>query len=195
MDYALLKKDIDVLTNAQNPDMLAVDSTTGLTAKERLMVQRTWMELMKLGRSAVGVALFMEYFTKYPQYVKHFKAFRDIDLDVLRTHPRLKAHGTTVVNALDVVIDSLEDTDTVVALLEKIGRDHDRRGLSTPAFADFQSILMMLFEMFLKDSWTLAVQEAWRKALTVVMSTVLSSMNAAEQARTAKLPSGEQVAT
>ncbi|GAV08189.1 hypothetical protein RvY_17919-2 [Ramazzottius varieornatus] len=110
MDYGRLKADVDVLEKAENPAMQQVDPTTGLAVKERMLVQRTWKELMQLGRSNVGIELFHQYFTKYPQYVQHFKAFREVPSEKLKAHPRLKAHATTVVNAMDVIIDSLDDT-------------------------------------------------------------------------------------
>ncbi|GAV06342.1 hypothetical protein RvY_16351-2 [Ramazzottius varieornatus] len=96
MDQVTLKADLDALTTAQNVSMEEINPVTGLTTRERLLVQRSWQELLKLGRSTVGIEIFDRYFTMFPQYIQAFKKFRDIPVEKLKSHPRLKAHGTTV---------------------------------------------------------------------------------------------------
>lgn len=55
-------------------------------------------------------------------------------LDELAENKRFQAHSSSVVTALNNVIDSLNDTGLLVANLTALGERHGRRGLKEEHF-------------------------------------------------------------
>lgn len=69
----------------------------------------------------------------YPKYQEQF-SFRNVPLDQLADDKRLKRHAAGVFAALTSIIDSLENLEVLVALLEGIGDRHGRRHIEPAAF-------------------------------------------------------------
>ncbi|XP_055328693.1 globin-like [Paramacrobiotus metropolitanus] len=170
---------MEAVTNLERSTDPALDvksNITELTKRETLAVQQTWEEVLKLGTPTVGVALFDLFFSRNPNYVQFFKALRDVPAGQLKTHPRLKAHGTTVVQTLSGIIQTLDDPETTVLILQKTGRDHVRRKIHAEQFQELHRTVFVLLEQVLGPLWTPLVRESWDKALSVVMKVVLDSL-------------------
>jgi hemoglobin-like flavoprotein len=177
---------ISQLTNDTDPSLDVVDPTTTLTKRQVAIIQKTWEEVLKLGPSTVGIALYDLYFTRNPTYQNFFRAFRGVPLDQLKTHPRLKAHGTIAIQNLTGAIQTLDDPETAVLILKKTGRDHARREIQVEQFVELHKTLMILLASSLESMWTPLVSETWEKALTVVMTVVKGGMDEEEAAQKAQ---------
>ena len=65
---------------------------------------------------------------------KNFLDFAHVPLDELAENRRLKAHAITVMNAINGLIDNLDDPEVLTELLTKTGQNHARRKLQLSDF-------------------------------------------------------------
>jgi hypothetical protein len=78
--------------------------------------------------------LIFRLFERHPNIQKKFSGFDGKPLAVLAEDKRLKAHATTVMNAINSVVDSLGDPETLVEILKTTGKNHKRRGIEKTHF-------------------------------------------------------------
>lgn len=80
---------------------------------------------------------FYRLFETHPEYQRLFKAFADVPFEKLATNGRLLGHATSVMYALNSIIDNLEDPACLVELLHKIGSSHKTRNITPEHFQVF----------------------------------------------------------
>lgn len=84
-------------------------------------------------------------FTKFPQYLKFFPAFSDLDIDQLQEHKALKRHATRVIDTVTFVVDSIGDASKADKLNEAlIGlvKGHLKRNVGLPEFRSLGIVLI-----------------------------------------------------
>lgn len=74
------------------------------------------------------------FFTDYPIYQKSFKSFANVPFEELEGHKRFQAHAFTVMNAVDGMVQSLDDPEMLDEMLLKTGANHGRRKIEAIAF-------------------------------------------------------------
>ncbi|KZC04551.1 Globin [Dufourea novaeangliae] len=104
-----------------------IDQATGLTEKQKRLVQNTWAVVRK-DEVGSGIAVMTAFFNKYPETQRQFSAFKDIPLNELPNNKRFQAHCTSVITALSNVIDSLHDPGLMEASLIGLAERHKKRG-------------------------------------------------------------------
>jgi hypothetical protein len=72
-------------------------------------------------------------FEKYPEEHQNFP-FRDIPFKDLSSSKKFHAHCSNVMYAVDSIIDSLKDSELLVNILQKIGRNHHRNSVKPISF-------------------------------------------------------------
>lgn len=103
------------------------DPVTGLTIKEQKMVQNSWA-LVQKDPVKNGVELFMLFFKNHPEYQELFP-FRDVPFDELKEHKLVQIHATSVMYALNAIVNSLDNSEVLVNLLVKNGLSHGEKGV------------------------------------------------------------------
>lgn len=84
-------------------------------------------------------------FEQHPEYQKLFKAFADVPKDKLPTNGKLLGHATSVMYALNSIVDNLEDPVCLVELLHKVGSSHAPRNITRKHFEVNISIFLFSF--------------------------------------------------
>jgi hypothetical protein len=73
-------------------------------------------------------------FTDFPEYKNHFRQFRELSIEQLKTHKKMQAHALTVMHALESWVENLTDLDILVELVRKNALRHEGRNLSKKEF-------------------------------------------------------------
>lgn len=73
-------------------------------------------------------------FKAYPEYQKMFKQLADIPLDKLATAPKMRAHGSVVMNNVDAMIDALPEQECIEEIIRKIVVTHAPRKVTPGHF-------------------------------------------------------------
>ncbi|OAD58225.1 Cytoglobin-2 [Eufriesea mexicana] len=141
-----------------------VDSATGLTERQKKLVQNTWAVVRK-DEVGSGIAVMTAFFKKYPHYQQHFNAFKDIPLNELPANKRFQAHCASIISALNSVIDSLHDSGLMEANLVVLAERHKKRGQTKLEFENLKEVMLDVLRQALGRQYTPEVAEAWRKTL------------------------------
>ncbi|XP_015109832.1 globin [Diachasma alloeum] len=141
-----------------------VDPSTGLTGREKRLVQSTW-SIVSRDPVASGVAIMTLFFERYPEYQALFSAFRDTPKAELPANKKFQAHCASIITALNSVIDALNDEGLLEATLVAIGERHRRRGQTTEQFLNLKQAVMDTLRQALGTKFTEETEEAWKKTL------------------------------
>ena len=151
------------------------DPETGLTPKEKELVQKSW-SLVKTDLRGNGTDLFLLLFKEYPE-AKSFFPFRDVPDEDLPTNGKFKAHAVTVMYSIGSLIDHLNENEILIGLLQKTGESHGKRSIPETAYWELKKVILLLLKNKLKsDVFTKEVEAAWDKTLTVAMTVVIKNL-------------------
>ncbi|EZA60245.1 hypothetical protein DMN91_010510 [Ooceraea biroi] len=164
---ALFRGLLDIFASEANK----VDGRTGMTEKQKRLVQNTWA-IVRKDEVSSGVAIMLALFTEYPEYQKQFKLFKDVPFDELPKNKRFQAHSANVVSALSSVIHQIHDPALMEATLLSLADRHKARGQTEEQFQNLKKVMANLFPSVLGRQYTPEVQEAWRKMLDLLFSTL-----------------------
>ncbi|XP_003707185.1 globin 1 [Megachile rotundata] len=148
-----------------------IDQATGLTEKQKKLVQNTW-SIIRKDEVGAGVLVMCAFFKKYPSYVQYFEAFKDIPLDQLPDNKRFQAHCASVIAALNNVIDSLHDPGLMEASLTGLAERHKNRGQKKEEFQNLKEVILQVLRQALGKQFTPEVAEAWNKTLDVAFTKI-----------------------
>lgn len=150
-----------------------VDPATGLTEKQKKLVQNTW-GIIRKDEVGSGIAVMTAFFKKYPEYQRHFEAFKEISLEELPGNKRFQAHCASVITALSNVIDSLHDPGLMEASLIALAQRHKKRGQTMEQFENLKHVVLDVLRQALGKQFTPEVAEAWSKTLDAAFSKIFS---------------------
>ncbi|XP_076242699.1 cytoglobin-2-like [Calliopsis andreniformis] len=148
-----------------------IDQATGLTEKQKKLVQNTWAVIRK-NEVASGVAVMSAFFKKYPEYQQYFNAFKDIPVNELPDNKRFQAHCASVITALNNVIDSLHDPGLMEASLIGLAERHKKRGQTKEEFQNLKDVVFEVLRQALGKQFTPEVAEAWNKTLDAAFTKI-----------------------
>ncbi|XP_012523504.1 globin [Monomorium pharaonis] len=146
-----------------------LDEKLGLTEKQKRLVQNTWAMARK-DEVAVGVAVVLAYFKKYPEAQKEFKSFKDVPLDELSKNKRFQAHCANIIVTLGNVIEQMHDPELMEASVINFTEKHKNRGQTQTQFENLKQIMLDSFPTLFGKHYTPEVQEAWKKTLDLIFS-------------------------
>ncbi|XP_011310255.1 cytoglobin-2 [Fopius arisanus] len=155
------------------PDI--VDPSTGMTAREKRLVQNTWVIVSK-DPVASGVAIMTLFFERYPEYQALFSAFRDVPREELPANKKFQAHCASIITALNSVIDALNDDGLLEATLVAIGERHRRRGQTTEHFLNLKQVIMDILRQALSSKFTEETEEAWKKTIEAAYTHIFNGL-------------------
>jgi nitric oxide dioxygenase len=87
-------------------------------------------------------------------------------------HTSIELQGRKLMEALDYTVASLEDPETLVPVLESLGRRHVSYGTREEHYATVHRALMQALEETLGKSFTPETRAAWNTALEFVAETM-----------------------
>ncbi|XP_061186391.1 globin-like [Saccostrea echinata] len=150
------------------------DPDTGLTEAEVCAVEDSWsMIYRKEHRKENGVKLFVTLFTLYPSAMDMFPQFKGNSLEKIAQHPKLPAHGMSVMYALASYIDNLHDAELLVELVKKTAISHIGRGVGSREFKWLTEVVPSWLEEVLEGECTPLMKTSWVKLLNIVVAVVI----------------------
>lgn len=153
-----------------------VDEATGLTERQKKLVQNTWA-IIKKDQVASGSAVMLAYFKEYPQYQRYFEAFKDVPLDELQSNKRFQAHCASIIAAVSSVVDSLQDFGLLEANIITLAERHKKRGQTEEQFQNLKEVIRTVLRKALGKQYTTEVSDAWDKTLNVMFSKIYDILN------------------
>ncbi|CAL1265506.1 unnamed protein product [Larinioides sclopetarius] len=156
------------------------DPATGLTPRQKNLVQSTW-KIVRADTKNNGIAFFMRFFDAHPEYQKLFKGFANVPRSELPQNGKLLGHALSVMYAINSIVDNLNDTESLVQILEKIGVSHIPRKISGKHFQNLAVVLVNFLKEALGPSlMDSTTEEAWRKSLEVANSLIIKALESKE---------------
>ena len=77
---------------------------------------------------------FLRLFQTYPDLQNLFRGLEKMPAAELRQSKRMAAHGATFMSAISNFVDNLEDSETLLELLDSTARNHKTRGIEKNTF-------------------------------------------------------------
>jgi NAD(P)H-flavin reductase/hemoglobin-like flavoprotein len=104
------------------------------------------------------------------------------------THPETRAmfpvsmaaQRDRLVGALLQVVGNVDHVDTVVPLLQQLGRDHRKYGVDDEHYAWVGASLLATLQHFLGEEWTPELAANWTEAYTLVAQVMTEAMHGAD---------------
>ncbi|KAF1379299.1 hypothetical protein PFLUV_G00174640 [Perca fluviatilis] len=140
-----------------------------LTDKERVMIQESWAKVYQ-NCEDVGVAILLRLFVNFPSAKQYFSQFKNIeDPEELERSAQLRKHAHRIMNSLNTLVESLDNSDKMASVLRVVGKAHALRHKVEPVYFKILSgvILEVLGEEF-SEVVTPEVAAAWTKLLATV---------------------------
>lgn len=120
--------------------------------KSQMALDMSDVELIKASWEPVrsepgpsGLLLFKCLFTKFPQYLKFFPQFSDLDLERMQENKRLLKHAIKVIETVTFVADSVGDeskTSKLNEALENLVKSHLKRNIGLAEFRNLGIVLI-----------------------------------------------------
>ncbi|XP_038123117.1 cytoglobin-2-like [Cyprinodon tularosa] len=112
-------------------------------------------------------SLFFRFFVNFPSAKQYFSQFQDMeDPEEMEQSSQLRQHACRVMNALNTVVENLNDPEKVSSVLALVGKAHAIKHKVEPIYFKILSgvILEVLSEDF-PDFFTVEVQMVWTKLM------------------------------
>ena len=161
---------ITALTEPNNESGTESSSATAESSGNELnikLLEQTFEMLAPQGESLVA-RFYEELFNRYPKVKGLF----------LNTTP--EKQQTKLLAALKLVVSNLRNQDVLVNALTEMGARHQKYGVQAEHYEAVTSTLLSVMQEFAGDAWTAAVEEAWRAALDLVSSVMISAYTTKE---------------
>ncbi|XP_056144508.1 cytoglobin-1-like [Lampris incognitus] len=140
-----------------------------LTDREKGIIQDTWAKVYQ-SRDEVGVAILIRLFVNFPTAKRYFRQFRHMEeAEEMERSAQLRRHAGNVMDAINTLVENLEDEDKVASVLKLVGTNHAVRHKVEPVYFKILSgvILEVLGEEF-SEMVTPEVAAVWTKLLAAV---------------------------
>ncbi|XP_068434717.1 cytoglobin-1-like [Clinocottus analis] len=144
-----------------------------LTDKDRLMIRDSWEKVYQNCDDA-GVAILVRLFVNFPSSKQFFSQFKHIEeAEELERSGQLRKHARRVMNAINTLVESLDNSDKVASVLQLVGKAHALRHKVDPVYFKILSgvILEVLGEEF-SSVITAEVGAAWTKFFAMLYCSI-----------------------
>ncbi|CAK6963305.1 cytoglobin-2 [Scomber scombrus] len=150
-----------------------LEQPSPLTDKERVMIQDSWAKVYQKCDDA-GVAILVRLFVNFPSSKQYFSQFKHIEQpEELERSAQLRKHAHRVMNAINTLVESLDNSEKVASVLKLVGKAHALKHKVEPVYFKILSgvILEVLGEEF-PEVVTPEVAAAWTKLLATIYCSI-----------------------
>nr|XP_033813149.1 cytoglobin-1-like isoform X1 [Geotrypetes seraphini] len=132
-----------------------------LSEAQKQLIQESW-RILQQDIARVGIIMFIRLFETHPECKDAFFLFREIDdLQELKMSKQLQAHGLRVMSFIEKSVARLTQEDKLEQLATDLGRSHFKYS-APPKYYQYVGVQFIdAVKPFLKERWTLEVEEAW----------------------------------
>jgi len=139
-----------------------------MTPDQKTLIEATWRRFEAVGDPAASLF-----------YERLFEI--DPSARVLFARTDMAVQRGKLMQALSLVVDSLDALPSLVPVLEELGRRHQAYGVRKRHYSTVGSALLWTFERSLGDAWTRPAEEAWAQAYATLSGIMWAA--AEEEAR------------
>ena len=129
--------------------------STEISKQHRMAVTESWQKVAPIADVASSL-FYQNLFEENPE-IKLL--FQDVDLE---------SQKVKLVHAISAVVQSIDDIEAMLTMLEDLGRRHIDYGVKESHYDDVGSALLKTLETGLADAWTEDVKQAWVEVYTLV---------------------------
>jgi len=116
------------------------------------------------------------FFTTHPEYQSKFRAFAKVPIENLKDNRSFLMHAMNVMNSITSIVDTLDNPESLVDDLKQIGLNHRKRPIEAIHFHNLAAVLLAFLQSALGSAFTEQAQKSWNKAMGVIISTILSTL-------------------
>ena len=139
-----------------------------MTPKQIALVQGSWKNVLAIS-DAAATLFYARLFALDPSLSPMFRG-------------DLKAQGRKLIGMMTVAVNGLSRIETLVPVIEALGRRHAGYGVKDEHYATVAAALLWTLEQGLSDEFTPEVKEAWTVAYGVLATTMQSAAHAEAKA-------------
>jgi len=147
------------------------------SVQEKRVLKENWEKCTKTVelKKSSGSSIFERLFRAHPEYMPmfHFVPSGDATAKELDQIPRMRAHINRFMNALDGLVENVEDPDCLVQMLNALTDDHIKRGLGIGHFKNTFAVLQQFLSDTLSPNYH---KEAWTKLLNTALTVIEARM-------------------
>ncbi len=133
-----------------------------MTPKQIEIIRETWQKVVPIGD--VATELFYSRLFEIDPSVRPL--FSKADLPLQRRK---------LLQALNAVIESIENLETVVPTLQDLGRRHVGYGVKDAQYDSVGGALLWTLEKGLGEAWSEEAAEAWASAYALIANTMIDA--------------------
>ncbi|XP_072164893.1 uncharacterized protein [Diadema setosum] len=143
-----------------------------LSPAQKQLVRETWTPLAQ-DLSGHGAVMFAKLLTDHPRLAKLFPfGGKGLSYQELTVDEDVRAHGLRVMRTVGEAVDSLDDLDLLVPILQDLAGRHVGYGVTKEHFAPVGAALLHAIEEGLGDAYNAQVEGAWLAVFNLVVDTM-----------------------
>jgi hemoglobin-like flavoprotein len=139
-----------------------------MTPRQIALVQASWKDVLAVADTAAQL-FYLRLFALDPSLQPMFKA-------------EMREQGRKLIAMISVAVNGLERIETLVPVIEALGRRHAGYGVKDEHYATVAAALLWTLEQGLGGRFTPEAREAWTGAYGLLASTMQGAMRKEAQA-------------
>ena len=139
-----------------------------ITLQQKELVKKTWVMVVPIADTAAEL-FYGRLFELGPEYKAMFKN-------------DMTEQGKKLMKMLNIAVESLDDLESLVPTLKKMGADHAGYGVKARDYNSVGAALLWTLEKGLGDAFTDEVKNAWGAVYEVLASVMKEGAAEAERA-------------
>ncbi|KAL3852159.1 hypothetical protein ACJMK2_015837 [Sinanodonta woodiana] len=147
------------------------DPSTGLTPRQKDALRSTW-KVASVNPVPTGVTFFIRLFKTLPAAMSYFKTFDGMPLSEVEKSGKLRAHASNFMHGVTGMIDSLDDAECLVSIIQKLTINHHRRNIKPETFQAVFGVLLTFLEDTLESKMDQFSKNAWEAVTSVILRIV-----------------------
>uniref|UniRef100_A0A3Q2YB65 superoxide dismutase n=1 Tax=Hippocampus comes TaxID=109280 RepID=A0A3Q2YB65_HIPCM len=134
------------------------ERTEPLSDAEREIIQDTWGHVYK-NCDDVGVSVLIRFFVNFPSAKQYFSQFQDMeDPEEMERSCQLRHHARRVMNAINTVVENLNDPEKVSSVLALVGKAHAIKHKVEPMyFKSVNGVVVAFLSLWQPSSLTITL--------------------------------------
>ena len=144
-----------------------------MTPRQIALVQESWKRVVPIGDQAAEL-LYARLFALDPSLERMFKG-------------DMRVQGRKLMAMVSAAVSSLTRLDSVVPVVQALGRRHAGYGVEERHYAVVEEALVWTLEQGLGAGFTKEVEEAWRTAYGLLATTMKTAANQQEASHATEL--------
>ncbi|WP_417378927.1 methyl-accepting chemotaxis protein [Gimesia sp.] len=132
---------------------------------------RESFELVAPRADQLAERFYEKLFEDYPDLLRYF------------THTDFSEQRGKLIQALVLVLKSLENPPALTKVLHQLGKEHGEMGIQEDDYPPVTDTLLRVLAEFAEDQWSEELEEAWRQALEAVSKTMIEGAKDSSRAK------------